>query len=549
MKWKSKKSYNKLSLPKGTLVHFPKHKRSGFKFVGQKKWYSPSKNIFSKINYASWLWVIASGLLMSFSLPSAYNKFAFARSFLAWFALAPLFCILWNSKNYFDSFAKCFIAGLSLNLICFRFLLGIHPLDWMGVPHDLSLMATLSGWLIAALQQAFYWGIYGILFRLVHTTLSTNQWSALQFSLIWVVWQEKIANAVFLGGIPWTSLYYSQAGNLPLMQTADFVGGSGISFLIIFANIVLAQLWLSLGKKNLINESTKVLSMSVQYIVLLTFCLIYGFIHLFGIGSECTNSKTCFKALALQKNLSISETRYINQGQQVQAFTQLLQKVKGKPDLILIPEGTLKQSLLPKLTANFKQISPSSNIIAGAYLTDKQKQNFNTAIGIVPNHEQNQIYYKQILVPFGEYTPLESAFTMVLKLFKLDYLTQNSFSKGTEAQSFKMSFGNIAPLICFEALSPEIANKQVKAGAQAIAVIGDSSWFRNYQNLVASQMLAAAQVRAIESRRSVLVNINKGPLLSVDKFGRVQKYAKDSEFIFFDFSLNSKQSFFTRIQW
>lgn len=514
-------------------MHFPKHKRSGLKLLGQKKWYAPSKSLFSKFNYRVWIWPIFSGLLMSLSLPSAYNQLAFARSFLAWFALIPLFCILWNSKNYFEAFAKCFLAGLSLNLICFRFLLGIHPLDWMGVPENLSLAVTVLGLFVAAFQQAIYWGIYGLLFKLVHKTLGLTQWSVFKLSLIWVIWQEKMANSAFGGGIPWTSLYYSQTPNLALMQIADILGGSGISFLIIFANLALAQFIFNSNKKDfLIN-----LSAGLQFGFLLFIYLVYGFIILFNSAPE----RQGLKALLLQKNLSISETRYNNQGQQVQAFVKLSQKVGKKTDLILIPEGSFKQNQI-------SQLKIKSNLIFGAYFKDAEKNSFNVAIAIT-RQNKTYIYRKQVLVPFGEYIPFQNIFQNVLKNFRLDYLVETSFKTGKEPQVFQMPFGNIAPLICFEALFPEINNKQIQAGGEAIAILGDSSWFDNYQGLVASQMLATAQARAIESRRNVLVDINKGPLASIDKYGRIQAYSKNAEFLETNFNLNSKQSFFTRIQW
>lgn len=557
-------------------------------FSNKDRWYSKKKfnwlGLFSflpKPNYYHWFFCIFSGLLAGFCLPTEMNQtsLSWVKMICAWFALAPMFVVLWLSGNSKQAASKAFITGLFFNLVGFRFVLGIHPLTWLGVPEHLSLAASIFGLLWASLHQAFLWAIFGFVFKLLHKVLGISSSTPFQGAIIWSVWLEKIANSLQFGGNPWTSYYYSQHNNLYLIQSSDLVGASLISFLLIFVNITLANWMLQFLKRegklpvshheSAAEQGQVLLSMTSQTAVLLGLVFVYGFIATNALRFPLANTSTTYEALLLQRNLEVSETRLkrLYSFQNVNDYLKLFNKVHsgGNPLLTVIPEGAIPEKFLPVLSRELLKAAPQSNLLAGSYFYNTESNlSYNAAVGfaspvalgnskacsLTAPHGviKSQIYLKQALAPFGEYTPLEGTVRKILKIFQLESLAESSFARGNEAKIFNFSFGKISPLICYEVVFPSLFQKQVQAGAQAIVVVGDASWFHNERELVNSQMMAALQFRAIEGRRDILISVNKGPLASIDRFGQVTSYA-ESEFSFVKFNLNDKETIASKSLW
>jgi apolipoprotein N-acyltransferase len=544
-----------------------------------KKWYQQKSKtwlteVLQEINYKQWFILIACGCLAGLSLPNSTNfTLSFFESLIAWFALAPVFVILWSVKGVLAAFLRAFVAGLCFNLVGFRFLLGIHPLSWLGVPDNLSVLASAIGLLIAATQQAFYWGIYGILIKWLQRIYRVNYLTVFCAAMLWVVWIEKIANSASLGGNPWTSLYLSQHNNIYLIQIVDLFGASAVSFLLISVNVSLAYwIYISLQRKSSFEypvepkakELITAISLTLQTASLFLIFLIYGIWHLNFISYQVANSPSV-QALLLQTNLQASETRFEKAAYEknLQSYVTLLRKVyTGIPTLLVLPEGAIVPEKIDRFKHEIEKVSPQLSFLTGSYFVDGKFDSYNAVAGVnlsfVSNktscslvkreNSKKQFYLKQVLVPFGEYTPLEKICTELLKMFQLESLAKSTFKAGEQAVAFNFTFGRISPLVCFEIIFPEIVSKQIKAGAQALTLLGDASWFHQDKQLVGSVMLAASQFRAIEGRRDILLVVNKGPLAHINKNGRIQGNSEDSEFLYVNFQLNKETSFFTRSQ-
>jgi apolipoprotein N-acyltransferase len=585
LKWNTKKK-----APKNSFRLIKKTKKwEGFskpriKAKPGKKWYSTSSGWPSKVlnwlkglNYLHWFLACVSGALAGCSLPGSIdNKFMAFNGLLAWFALVPLFVVLWLSKNIWQAVFKAFLAGFCFNLIGFRLLLGIHPLTWLGVPEGLSIIASWTALFIPAFLGAAYWALYGVLFKLLQGVLGVNEWTAMHGAIIWVVWQEKIVGSLKLGGLPWTSLYYSQHANTYLIQIAEWLGGSVISFMLVFANINLAY-WLIMrnvkdGQAGVnwggeARRFANAVSMSVQGLSLIFVFLAYG-IWTSELAPQASTRLPSIKVLLLQKNLPAAQTRFqgLNSGANAEAYLKLFKKVhsSGNPNLVILPEGSLKQNQFAGFTNEVQAVSPITSIISGSYFSDTGAS-YNAALALssgalisfskkfcpieAGKKQTQQQYLKQALVPFGEYTPFEDFFSRILKNFDLETLAESSFKASKESQSFSFNFGSVSPLICFELIYPELVSKQVKKGGSAIVLTGDASWFHKKKNLVGGQMLAIAKFRAIENRRETVLDINDGPLAVVDRFGRIKTSTADSEFTFANLGLNGQLSGFTRNLW
>ena len=95
------------------------------------------------------------------------------------------------------------------------------------------------------------------------------------------------------------------------------------------------------------------------------------------------------------------------------------------------------------------------------------------------------------------------------------------YSSGESPAILDFGWGKVAPLICFESLSPELVASSVRAGGQLIVNISDLSWF--HQSFVGRQMIAFSVFRAIENGRYFIFAANTGPSAIIDPGGRIDE--------------------------
>ena len=83
--------------------------------------------------------------------------------------------------------------------------------------------------------------------------------------------------------------------------------------------------------------------------------------------------------------------------------------------------------------------------------------------------------------------------------------------------------GRVAPLICFECISPEQTARSVRAGGQLLVNVSDLAWF--HKSDCGLQMVAFSVLRAIENRRYFVFAANTGPSAIIDTNGKITEYS------------------------
>ena len=129
-------------------------------------------------------------------------------------------------------------------------------------------------------------------------------------------------------------------------------------------------------------------------------------------------------------------------------------------------------------------------------------------------------YDKQHLVPFGEYAP----FTLPFEF--LDNILQGmTFIPGTDTDPLSFSKESLnhenalGVLVCYEAIFPEIAQKQTEQGASVFLNISNDAWFGNTS--APKQHLAHTALRAVEQQRPIVRSTNTGYSAKIDAYGRI----------------------------
>ncbi|MDI6793939.1 MAG: hypothetical protein QME81_13920 [bacterium] len=145
---------------------------------------------------------------------------------LAWIGLVPGFIAIRASKTRL----KAAVLGGLTYLVFFSGLL-----FWIRIYHLLALPFTLG-----ALT------LYGVVFGLILKSIENKRKGSFIAPFVWV--GIEFIRSLGVLGFPWGILGYSQYKQLTVIQVADITGVWGVSFLIVWVNSYLANLYLAWRK-------------------------------------------------------------------------------------------------------------------------------------------------------------------------------------------------------------------------------------------------------------------------------------------------------------
>ncbi|KAF7277623.1 hypothetical protein GWI33_002962, partial [Rhynchophorus ferrugineus] len=130
------------------------------------------------------------------------------------------------------------------------------------------------------------------------------------------------------------------------------------------------------------------------------------------------------------------------------------------------------------------------------------------------------LYFKQRLVPFGEYIPLSGALYWVLPGVQ-DGITLAGFSAGHDHQPpLKIHNHQLASAICYEVAYPNITRKNAK-NTDFLVTISNDAWFTGTAG--PWQHLQMVQMRAKENGRWIIRATNTGVTAFINAHGHIVK--------------------------
>ncbi|OKY75959.1 MAG: apolipoprotein N-acyltransferase [Desulfobulbaceae bacterium DB1] len=457
-------------------------------------------------------------------------------SALAWFALIPLIIgcsgILPRQAALFG-----FTAGLLYYLLM---------LYWVVI--SLSTYGNLPWWLcaIALILLAAYMSLYLAFF------CAGLSWSMRTTAPVWIgplLWVAlDYVRGFLFSGFPWQDAGYTQFSNSLLIQTADLAGHHGITFLLVLTNCLLATLLLPTPKKRAWRGKT--LLQCGSAFALLGAAFFYSSLRLENITADMATAPR-HQVTVVQGNIDQNQ-KWLPENQQdtVEHYINLSveEAKRHKSRLVIWPETAMPfypptSHLFPELL-NRTVFSHDFSLLAGApYFVDSDgtKEFYNSAMLIRPDASRS-IYFKQHLVPFGEYIPLSD----VLPLPGPVVQTVGNFSRGRSAEPLVDGNARLGILICFESIFPDLARRTVQGGANLLVNITNDAWFG--RSSASIQHLSMAVLRAVENRRSLARAANTGISCFIDPAGRISGQtplfvaAKESA----DLPLLMQPAFFTR---
>ncbi len=491
----------------------------------------------------------ASGILLSASFPDP------GLSWLVFVALVPFLTGI-SSMGRRQAFSSGIIMGLTHYTTLLYWI--VPTLCSFG---GLWFPASVSTLLLLCLYLSLYPAVFALAWKTLNPgpvagpIIGASVWSLL----------ETVRTCLF-SGFPWGALGYSQYKQPIILQTADVFGVIGISLVIVWVNIFLAQVW-----QYLMNHQKGTILVSLPAtLVLCAGVWSYGTYQI-GRLDEALKKVPKIRVSVIQGNIGEDEKWNASMiSHAVDTYEQLsLKAAQTHPALIIWPETAMpflyKQERLysPRIDACIRRAGTS--FLVGALNMDPPKDNNsnprlrNRALMISPNGLATGYYDKHHLVPFGEYVPLEPLLGRLGKLIAqagnfspgspeftpLPFYAARQKVHDVETLSDSASY-SAGVLICFESLFPDLSRQFVLNHADLLAIITNDAWFG--RTSAPAQHFSLAVLRAVENRRSVVRTANTGISGSIDPAGRIlaQTQMDEKTFLTIDISVLTELTIYTR---
>ena len=507
-----------------------------------------------------WLAAIATGLLCA-------GCFApFNCDWLCWIALTPLLAAIWFSggeskRRWARDLLLGYVAGLAFFWVVFSWLYTVTVPGMILVGIYMACYFAAWSWLCGLLRPGLrkvrekpVEGVDAVTRRLnekyaaEHGSLPeigaigseisadsparrspwlssiNNLRLAFLLAAAWVA-HEYLRGIVF-SGWSWNTIGSALHTKLVLIQIAEFTGVAGLSFMVVFTNVILLA-----TVRRFILE-TQVKPMRPHFDLTLTMA---GIVGVMGFGLHALNVRRETKPLnvaLVQPNIPREEKFTVEFATKTfDLFTRLSRPVldaSARPDLLVWPESSmpgpvLNDELSHKFVMDFSA-SAKTDLLLGTIDLDETHV-YNAAMLVSDAGAQIQVYRKVHLVPFGEYVPGRHTIPLLARI--VGDQVPDDFAFGKEYTIFKLTNdkARVAPLICFEDTIGDLTRQFVLAGANLLVNVTNDGWF--LRSAGSRQHVANAVFRCVETRLPMVRAANTGVTCFINEFGAVTQTLAD----------------------
>jgi len=470
---------------------------------------------------------LLSGALLSLCYPQ------FNLGELIWISLIPLISVIWWSpaqttfkKRALRGAFLGYLAGLIFFLLNLSWLHHIHLAACTLLPAFLALYFALWGAFAATIGRPSFFDSNEVdgslkaknLFSrpsiesLRCAFLNGSAWCGLEWLRGWL-----------MTGFPWNGLGVGLKNDLVMIQIADAIGVTGLSFVIVFCTSISASLIFRITKE----IKTKQLRAHPDFIVGI---IIVALIFLYGTYRLTKEKENHIEVsvLLVQGGIDQTEKWDANSAEKIykrywDLTTPYLTLENADFDLVVWPESSLPYALHDKETQTYLNNILSVDdyeLVLGLNENIPQEGIYNSIVVLRGNTSDAKTYRKIHLVPFGEYVPLRSTMPFLEKL--ASNAIGVDFTPGKKAEPIKMNLPepySIIPLVCFEDTFGNLARKFIKDKPQLIVNVTNDGWFG--KSAASEQHYANAIFRCIELRRPMIRSANTGISCIIDSTGNL----------------------------
>lgn len=413
---------------------------------------------------------------------------------LAILSLALLYAQLCRHTTVKSSFLTGFVYGLGF------FTLGI---TWIYVSiYEYGHLNPLISGIITTLFVG-YLACFPALATFTFVALKNGQrviLHGLLFSALWCL--SEFARATTFGGFPWLLLGQGQI-DTPFKFLLPLTGVYGVGFLTCFTATCLYHA---------LSYKTIRLAWLVAFVAFLLAPLMLQ------NKQWSTLIRTPIRVGVIQANLSMRDKWDDSLFWEIlNNYQEKIEALLGKKDLIVLPESAIPlpahyiSDVLSTLNEQAEQKHSAVLIGIPATASEDEGAYYNTLSGF---GAAEGVYFKQQLVPFGEYIPD----TFMRLIHWLSVPVSNLKPGKNDDPAILVNDNPIATLICYELAYPELIRKQLPR-AKWIVSVSDDGWFGH--SLAIYQHLQMAQVLSVLTGRYQILANNNGLSSIIDDRGNI----------------------------
>lgn len=464
-----------------------------------------------------------------FSLPFHFPHLYF----LSFVAFVPLLWALKECSSVKEVLGMSYLAGLLQTALTYYWILHVTKFGYLAMCVYLGLFVALFGFLAH--------GHIVVLSRGGQEKFANAWLKLLTVSALWVLVEFARGNMPIMR-FPWALLGYSQWKNQWFIQSAEWVGPYGVSFVVVIANVMIFAL-ASFGVSIIKQRATLLRGIwFVAWIIgigasVLLANIGYGYHYFNTHRPKARHQVDTYRLSLIQGNIP-QEDKW-NEKIQSMIYNKYdgltRQIIMDEPNLAIWPETAFpgywgyERDITEKGLRLATQIDTDLLIGAPTFrLAHNETERMNSAIYVSRAGREIKRHHKVRLVPFGEYIP----FFQFLRNFFGDI---GRFSPGTEMTLFdfpvpyktdqdaevsshkgKNMFG---VLICFEDIFPDYCRIFVRKGAKMLVNITNDAWFKNSSGPY--QHAQNSVFRAVENRVPVVRAANTGLSCFINERGEI----------------------------
>jgi len=385
---------------------------------------------------------------------------------------------------------------------------------WMH--HLLQEFGNLPGvvaWLGVVGVGAYHGFSYGVWAWIVRFLGSRTRWSILWFGPVaWVV-VERFYPFLF-------PMYFGvgQHPLTPVLQIADVSGPLGISFLVVWLNILVWEC---------VRRRAVPLRPTATFAAVLLLVLIYGFVRIAQVDEDVAAAPKLRVGL-VQTNLGARDkvenpTEFFRRHR---VMTRALEREHDDLDLVVWPESVINLYVTKDAPRLGSRVFGSGRapLLAGVVARRKHEGKvvpYATALLLGRGEKVLGRYEKRRLVPFGEYIPMAD----VLPFLDGWSPHQGNYASGEDLDPIPFGDYRLSVNICYEDIfATDVRELMIGDGDRetlphAIVNLTNDSWYGDTAEPF--QHLVLATIRCIEHRRAMVRATNTGISAFIDPAGRI----------------------------
>jgi apolipoprotein N-acyltransferase len=428
---------------------------------------------------------------------------------VAWVALAPLLVALAQARSAAHGFRLGYLTG-AVSALGLVYWTSYVVVQYGGLSHPvgigvmlllclaLALFPSLFGWTVARWSRAY--GTTALL-------LSPVAWVGME-----------ILRGHTLFNFSWCLLGYSQQQNLAVLQLARHVAVYGVSFVVASTSATLA--YLVLERRSAARWAAG--------------CVAAAFLALVWIHGEWWLTRTVPTTGQVRVGLVQASIAQEDKWEPAEAWNNVLAHfaltrtaaARGAR-LVVWPESALPYVFdrQPTVARELRTLAGQNGVHLLFGNDDREARDgqrdriYVGAKMLDPEGRLTLRYHKMRLVPFGEYVPVESVFTLGGRVSARLVQQVGSFTPGTEFAVGEVDGHRVGAFICYEAIFADHVRGFARAGAELLVNITNDAWYG--RTSAPYQHFAMAVFRAVESERYLVRAANTGITAVVDPRGRV----------------------------